>query len=55
MPLKAGKSQKVFSSNVRELMHTYKRKGKIGHVKPKSAEHARKIALAIAFQKKRER
>ena len=53
MPLKKGSSQKTFESNVSEIMHSYKRKGKIGKVKPRSKAHARKIALAIAFNVKR--
>jgi hypothetical protein len=51
MPLKEGRSQKAFQFNVRELMHSFKRKGKIGHVIPKSKEHARRVALAIAYQR----
>lgn len=54
MPLQAGKSKEAFASNVAELIRTYKSKGKIGHTRPKSAKHARKIALAAAFSKKRE-
>ena len=49
MPLKAGSSQKTFSGNVRD-----RKKGKIGKTTPKSAEHARRIALAAAFSKKQE-
>lgn len=53
MPLKKGKSAKTRSSNIRELMHSWKRKGKIGHTKPRSAEHARSIAAAIAYSQAR--
>ena len=53
MPLKAGKSKETFSKNVSEMVHSYRRKGKIGKTKPKNAEHARRIALAAAFQKRR--
>jgi len=53
MPLKRGKSEKTLRYNIRELMHSWKRKGKIGNVKPKSAAHARRVAVAIAFDVKR--
>lgn len=53
MPLKKGKSKKVISSNIRELIHAYEEKGKIGNVKPKSKKHAQKIAVAIALQQAR--
>jgi hypothetical protein len=51
MPLKPGKSQKVIGENIGELVDTYKSKGKIGNTTPKNAEHARKIAAAIAYDK----
>lgn len=54
MPLKAGKSRKSFVSNIRELMHTFKRTGKIGTSKPASAGKADKQAVAIAYSKQRE-
>jgi hypothetical protein len=53
MPLKKGKSQKVFKSNVKELVDTYKSKGKIGTSKPKSKAKAIKQAVAIAYAQKR--
>ena len=53
MPLKKGKSRSAFEGNIRELIRTYKKKGKIGNVTPKSMAHARKIALAIAYDKRR--
>lgn len=53
MPLSKGKSKSVFKGNVEELMHTYKSSGKIGNTTPKSAEHARKIAVAVAYREKR--
>lgn len=49
MPLTQSKSKKAFSSNVGELIHAFKQKGKIGSSKPKSKAEARKQALAIAF------
>lgn len=51
MPLKEGSSKKIISKNVRELIHTYKTKGKIGNASPESLAKARKIALAAAFSK----
>ena len=51
MPLKPGKSQAVKSENIGELVRAYKRKGKIGNTKPRSAKHARSIAAAIAYSK----
>lgn len=49
MPLQKGSSKKAFSSNVSELMHSYKKKGKIGTSTPASKGKARKQAVAIAF------
>ena len=53
MPLKRGKSQAIFKSNLSELMDAFKRKGKIGTSTPKNAAKARQQALAIAFSMKR--
>lgn len=52
MPLRKGKSEKVFSSNVSELMHAFETKGKIGTSKPKSKKAALKQALAISYKQK---
>ena len=49
MPLKRGKSQKVVSSNIGEMVGSYKKTGKIGTSKPKSKEKAIKQATAIAL------
>lgn len=43
------------SKDIRELMESYEKKGKIGRIKPKSKEHARKIAIAIALHEERRR
>lgn len=51
MPLKKGKSNKVVSSNVKEMMGGYKSTGSIGTSKPPSAKAAQKQAVAIALNK----
>jgi len=53
MPLKPGKGRKTISSNIKELMRSYKEKGSIGNVKPKSTKHAQRVAAAIAYGKSR--
>ena len=40
MSLKRGKSQKVVSGNIGEMVSAYKKTGKIGASKPKSKEKA---------------
>lgn len=49
MPLKPGKSN--VGKNVKELMKSYKKKGKIGTSKPESKKAAQKQAVAIALNK----
>lgn len=49
MPLK----QKKMKKNISELIRSFKKKGKIGRVKPKDKDHARRIALAIAYDKRK--
>jgi hypothetical protein len=49
MPLIKSKSKKARNRNIRELIHTYKQKGKIGKTKPRSLKHAIAIASAIAY------
>lgn len=53
MPLKKGKSEKTFKSNVREVVKSYKKTGKIGTSRPKSKAKAVKQAVAIAYSQKR--
>lgn len=52
MPLKEGKSSEVISSNISELIHSYRRGGSFA--KGKSASKAREMAVAAAFAKARE-
>jgi hypothetical protein len=51
VPLLKGKSNKVRGKNVKELVDTYKKKGKIGTSKPKSKKAAIKQAVAISYRK----
>lgn len=53
MPLKSGSSKKVISSNIGELIRTFKAKGQIGTSKPENAQAAKKQAIAIAFARAR--
>ena len=55
MPLKKGKSKKVISDNIKEIMHSYHKKGTIGTSTPASNEKAQKQAIAIAFSKARKK
>ena len=52
MPLKSGKSKSAFKANVKELVDTYKEKGKIGTSKPKSKAAAIRQSVAIAYSEK---
>jgi hypothetical protein len=54
MPLKKGKSKKVISLNIKELLHSYKKNGTIGTSHPESMKQAQKQAAAIAYSKSRE-
>ena len=49
MPLYEGKEN--WGRNVRELMHAYHTKGRIGNTRPRSNAHAQLIANAIAARK----
>ena len=54
MPLQRGKSADARSQNIKELLHKWKRTGKIGTSSPKTMGEARKQAAAIAYKKSRE-
>ena len=49
-----GKSDKTRNKNIREILSSYKKTGKIGNIKPKSMAHAQEIAAAIAYRQQRE-
>lgn len=51
MPLKTGKSPKVVSANISEMVRSYGKTKKIGTSKPESKAKAIKQATAIALQK----
>ena len=51
MPLAKGKSQKVISGNIREIMNAYKQDGKIGTSHPANKKKAISQAVAIAYDK----
>ena len=51
MPLKKGSSHKTISRNVKEMVDTWKSKGKIGNSRPASKKKAIKQAVAISLKK----
>lgn len=51
MPLKQGSSRKTVSHNVKEMVGSWKRKGKIGNSRPRSKKKAIKQAVAISLKK----
>jgi len=53
VPIKSGKSQKTISSNIGEIIKSWKESGKIGTSSPKSLKEARAQAAAISYAKAR--
>jgi hypothetical protein len=51
MPLKKGSSQSVVSSNIKTLVHEWKKDGSIGTSHPPTKKKAIKQAVAIAMTK----
>ena len=51
MPLKKGTSKKTISSNIGEMVGSFKKTGKIGTSTPESVTKAMKQATAIALTK----
>lgn len=49
MPLKKGKSQAIISSNIKEMLDSWRETGKIGNTTPRNKKHALKIAQAAAY------
>ena len=49
-PLRKGKSKKTISANIRELVHSWEKTGKIGTSRPKTKKQAVKQAVAIALE-----
>lgn len=48
-------SKMSYEEIVQEIMDSYKNKGKIGNIKPKSVKHALRIANAIANRMEQEK
>jgi hypothetical protein len=51
--LKSGAGKKTFVDNIREIMHSFARTGRIGNSAPRSKGKAVKQAVAIAYRQKR--
>jgi hypothetical protein len=51
VPIKKGRSQRVISENIGEMVGSYKKTGRLGTSKPKSTKAATKQAAAIAYEK----
>lgn len=54
MPLQSGKSNATRSSNIKELVDSWKQKGSIGTSHPKDKKAAIQQAIAISYAKARE-
>jgi hypothetical protein len=53
MPLREGGSQEAISANIGECMRSYRRRGKIGEIRPRDAAHAHEICKGMAYSKAR--
>jgi len=54
MPIAEGTSNATRSGNIREVLHSFKKTGRIGNSKPGSMKEAVAQAAAIAYRKQRE-
>lgn len=54
MPLKSGSSAKTRSTNIAEVLRSFKKTGRIGNSEPGSMKKAQEQAVAIAYRKARE-
>jgi hypothetical protein len=50
MPLQSGSGRKVVSTNIREMLNSFKRTGRIGNSRPGSMKKARAQAAAAAYR-----
>lgn len=53
MPLHSGSGPKTVSTNIREMLHSFKQTGRIGNSHPKSMKKAMAQAAAAAYRKAR--
>ncbi len=51
VPLRSGRSDRVVHANIRELLRSFMRTGRIGRNRPATPEAACRMAVAIAFRK----
>lgn len=54
MPLAVGRSAATRSSNIAEMLRSFKASGKIGNTTPGSMKKAQQIASAAAYRKARQ-
>lgn len=53
MPLRKGRSNKTRSANIKEMVDSWKRTGRIGNSKPKSKRKAIRQAVAASYTQQR--